>query len=121
VNKIKEMASNALVILSTLKSGSNRELELTLKDLTAQANLGLYNAWKLRAAMYLEQENREKAKDEIGRAYCYWKNYTNTMDTLYRAVKLQRNLSFSSWHDHDADALKDYMELGGKGEPDCMK
>jgi hypothetical protein len=100
-----------------LNYGTNTELKLTLKDLKAQANLGLYNAWKFRAVIYLEQENREKAKDAIGKAYCYWKNYTNIMDELYIGVKLQRNLDFSSWHDHDADALKDYLNLGGIGEP----
>jgi hypothetical protein len=41
------------------------------------------------------------------------------MDELYKAVDLQRNLSFKSWHDHDKDALKDYLDLGGKGEPGC--
>ncbi len=121
VNKVEEMAGKALVILSTLNAKSNKQLELTLKDLTAQANLGLYNAWKLRAAMYLEQGNREKAREAIGRAYCFWRNYTNIMNTLYRGVKLQRNLDFANWHDHDADALKDYLELGGKGKPDCVK
>lgn len=117
VNKIDEMASNALDILSTFNYGTNTELKLTLKDLKAQANLGLYNAWKFRSVMYLEQENREKARDAIGKAYGYWKNYTNIMDELYIGVKLQRNLDFSSWHDHDADALKDYLNLGGIGEP----
>ena len=39
------------------------------------------------------------------------------MDELYIGAKLQRNLDFSSWHDHDKDALKDYLDLGGEGEP----
>lgn len=121
VETIDKMASNALTSLSTLNSGSDTELELTIKDLTAQANLGLFNAWKFRAVMYLEQENSEKAKDAIGRAYCFWKNYTNLMDELYQPVSLQRNLSFKSWHDHDADALKDYLDLGGEEEPDCSE
>jgi hypothetical protein len=119
VEIIDKMASNALTSLSTLNSGSNTELELTIKDLTAQANLGLFNAWKFRAVMFLEQENREKAKDAIGNAYCFWKRYTNIMDELFIGVKLQRNLSFSNWHEHDAAALKDYLDLGGEGEPDC--
>ena len=121
VNKIDKMASNALDILSTLNYGTNTELKLTLKDIKAQANLGLFNAWKFRAVMYLEQENGEMAKDAIGKAYCYWKKYTNMMDELYIGVKLQRNLDFSTWHDHDADALKDYMDLGGVGKPSCIE
>ena len=41
------------------------------------------------------------------------------MDALYKAVDLQRNLDFSSWHDHDKDALQDYLDLGGEAKPDC--
>lgn len=119
IDKIDKAASNALNILSTLNFGTNTELKLTLKDLKAQANLGLYNAYKFRAVMYVEQDKKDKALDAIGTAYCYWKNYTNIMDELYKAVTLQRNLDFSCWHDHDKDALKDYLDLGGKGEPDC--
>jgi len=104
-----------------LKYGTNTELKLTLKDIKAQANLGLFNAWKFRAVMYLEQENREMAKHAIGKAYCYWKKYTNMMDELYIGVKLQRNLDFSTWHDHDDAALKDYLDLGGVGKPSCIE
>jgi len=83
------------------------------------ANLSMYNAYKYRAAIYLEQEKLNMARDAIGTANCYWKNYTNIMDELYIGVKLQRNLDFSSWYDHDEDALKDYLNLGGEGEPSC--
>lgn len=118
-DKIETMATNALDILSTLDSGENAELKLTLKDLKAQANLGLYNAHKFRAVLYVEQGKQEEARDAAGTAYCCWKNYTNLMDKLYIAVDLQRNLDFSSWHDHDKDALQDYNDLGGEGEPNC--
>ncbi len=66
VEKIDKMASNALEILSTLDSGSNTELKLNLKDIEAQANLGLYNAYKFRAVMYVEQNKKEEARDAIG-------------------------------------------------------
>ncbi|MBN2088947.1 hypothetical protein JW964_05015 [candidate division KSB1 bacterium] len=119
VDKIDKMARNALDILSTLDAEANTELKLTLKDLKAQANLGLYNAFKFRAVIYVEQGKKNEALGAIGSAYCYWKNYTNLMDELYKAVDLQRNLDSSSWHDHDKDALQDYLNLGGEGEPDC--
>ena len=45
--------------------------------------------------------------------------YFYMMDALYKAVDLQRNLDFSSWHDHDKDALQDYLDLGGEAKPDC--
>ena len=84
------------------------------------ANLSMYNVFKYRVVIFLEQEKRDEARDAIGMAYCYWKRYTNMMDNLYVGVKLQRNLDFSGWHAHDADALKDYLELGGEGEPLCF-
>lgn len=118
-DQIEKMASNALDILSTLDPGDNTELKLTLKDLIAQSNLGLYNAHKFCAVLYAEQNNIDEARNAAGMAYCYWRKYTNLMDELYKAVDLQRNLDFSSWHDHDKDALQDYLDLGGVGEPDC--
>ena len=118
-DKIERMAGNALQILSTLDHGSNTELKLTLKDLEAQGNLGMYNAFKFRAAIYAGQDKQDEALEATGSAYCYWKKYTGIMDDLYRAVDLQRNLDFSSWYDHDLDALKDYWDLGGEGEPGC--
>ena len=83
------------------------------------AYLSLYNASKFRAAIYLEQEKEEQALAAIGEAYCHWKNYTNRMDELFIGVDLQRNLDFPDWHAYDKDALQDYLDLGGAGEPDC--
>lgn len=115
---IEELSLKALSILSGIKAGSNAELQLTLKDLTAQANLGLYNAYKFRALMYHIQENNEKAKEAMGKAYAYWQNYTNIMSELYIPVEMQRNKSFSSWHEDDAAVLNDYHLLGGVGIPE---
>ena len=119
VDEIDEMTSNALKILSTFEAGTNTELKLNLRDLEAQANLGLYIAYKFRSAMFLLQDKNEEALNAIVTAYCFWKNYTNIMDELYIGVDLQRNLDFKSWHEHDMNALQDYLDLGGEGEPDC--
>lgn len=118
-DKIEELAEISLANLKEINVGTDVELNLNLKNIEAMANLSKYNALKFRAAMFLEQGKRELAKDAIGSAYCFWKNYTNIMEELYIGVKLQRNLAFTNWHDHDADALKDYLDLGGKGEPGC--
>ncbi len=117
--RIEELAQEALAILRGLNAGSNKELELNLSDLKAMAHLSLYNAYKFRAAVYLEQGEQALARDVIRTAYCCWTNYTSFMDELYRGVDLQRNYSFSDWHENDALALLDYTNLGGSGEPDC--
>jgi len=119
VEKIEKLAYNALDILATLNAGSNTELQLTLADLTAQAYLGLYSACKYRTVMYDIQDKKEKAREAMGKAYCYWRKYTNIMSELYIPVEMQRNKSFVSWHAYDDDVLLEFYKLGGMGYPEC--
>lgn len=118
-NEIEQLAKGALAVLENLNPASNKELQLTLENLHAMAYLSLYNANKFRAAIYLEKDNQKEALKFIGIASCFWKKYTNTMDELFIGVELQRNFDFINWHAHDKDALQDYLDLGGEGEPDC--
>jgi hypothetical protein len=120
VEKIEKLAYNALDILGTLKAGSNTELQLTLKDITAQAYLGLYSAYKYRTVMHDIQSKQDEAREAMGRAYCYWKNYTDIMSELYIPVEMQRNKNFSSWNDYDDVVLLEYHKLGGVGLPECI-
>ena len=115
-DQIEQHAKESLSILGTLSAGSNTELMLTMKNLEAMAYLGLYNANKFRAAVYLEQNKKDKALDTIGTAYGYWKNYTTMMDELFIGVDLQRNFDFTDWHSHDKKALQDYLDLGGQSD-----
>jgi hypothetical protein len=121
IEKINALSAKALRILATLKPGDNVELQLTLKDLTAQGNLGQYNANKFRAVIYTIRGEREKAKQAMGEAYRAWRQYTDLMDALYIGVDMQRNRHFTNWHEHDKAVLQDYLDLGGKGEPDSPK
>ncbi len=110
---IEQLANNTLNYLATMSHNNNKEFELALKDLEAMAYLGLYNANKFRAAIYLEQNKNTDAKNSIGRAYGYWLRYTTIMDGLYKGAAMQRNRDFTNWHVNDAGALKDYTDLGG--------
>jgi len=119
-DKIEALAKSAIQNLGSIGYGANTDLKLTLKDLYAQANLGLYDANKFRAAIYLEQGGKSnEAQDAIGTAYCYWMNYTDIMDDLYIGVNTQRNHDLPNWHAYDGDALQDYNDAGGSGTPDC--
>jgi hypothetical protein len=113
-DKIEALATDALKTIAAMDAGKNKELQLNLKDLEAMGYLGLYDANKFRAAIYLEQNKPSEAKDAIGKAYGFWIKYTNIMDSLYRGTDLQRNASFLNWHANDANALKDLTDLGGK-------
>jgi hypothetical protein len=121
-DKIEQLAKEADAIISSLSSKSNTELKLNLQDLKAMVNLSLYNAYKNRAAIYLIKGNKPSARDALGSAYCYWKRYTTIMDALYYPVDTQRNWDFkkSDWHDVDDEVLKDYIDLGGTGIPNCV-
>jgi hypothetical protein len=116
IEKIDTLSARALEILSALNPGENVELQLTLKDLTAQAHLGQFNAEKFRAVIYDLQGDKEKAKQAMGRAYFAWRRYTDLMDTLYIGVDMQRNRSFADWHAYDEVVLQEYLKLGGSAE-----
>ena len=118
IEKIDTLSAKALEILATLKPGENVELQLTLRDLTAQAHLGQFNADKFRAVIYDLQGEKEKAKQSMGKAYGAWRRYTDNMDALYIGVDMQRNQSFPDWHAYDETVLQHYHDLGGIGEPD---
>ena len=117
IEKIDALSAQALEILATLKPGKNVELQLTLKDLAAQARLGQYNAGKYRAVIHAIEGDNEKAKQAMGEAYGAWRRYTGLMDTLYIGVDMQRNRHFGDWHAYDQAVLQDYLDLGGVGEP----
>jgi hypothetical protein len=118
IEKVDTLSTRALEILARLKPGENVELQLTLKDLTAQAHLGQFNAEKFRAVIYDLQGEKEKAKQAMGRAYCAWRRYTDLMDALYLGVDMQRNRGFTDWYEYDKVVLQNYLDLGGVGEPD---
>ena len=118
-DEIEQLANKALVKLEGISAGSNKELSLNLKDLRAMSHLALFNAYKFRAAIYLEKDQIPEARNNMVTAYCNWKKYTNIMDELYIGVEMQRNHHFENWHDHDADVLKDLTNLGGPDFLDC--
>jgi len=121
IEKIAMLSQKALGILATLNPGENVELQLTLQDLAAQAQLGLFNAGKYRAVIHTIAGDREQAKQAMGDAYVAWRRYTALMDSLYIGVDLQRNRDFTDWHAYDRTVLQDYLDLGGVEEPDWVK
>ena len=118
IEAIDRLATKSLSIIKTLNGGSDIELQLTLQDITAQANLGLYSAHKFRAVIYSLQNKKDEAKQAMGKAYWFWRAYTDIMSALYKPVTMQRNRSFSSWHEYDEAVLLEYHKLGGVGLPE---
>jgi len=83
------------------------------------AYLGLYYAHKVRGATFLSAKQTEKAKDEMGNAYCWWMAYTRSMEKDYYGESFRTMAIKPDWRYADADVLKDYTDLGGVGVPKC--
>lgn len=104
---IEKSALHALEILRSMDAGKDTELSLTLKDIEAQALLALYSASKFKAVIYDIKGDMAAAGKAMEDACRHWIGYTEIMAGLYYPVRMQRNKSFSSWHDYDDDVKAD--------------
>jgi len=112
-DEIAQLANEARKLLATMKPGSNHELSLNLKDLEAMANLSLFGASKIRAAVLLEQNKLPEAREVMLTAFGHWTKYADIMDAHYIGADMQRNYHFKSWHQLDTDILRELADLGG--------
>ena len=106
----------ALKILSTLTAKDDPELAVDLKNITAQAHLGLYYAEKIRGATSLAADKEDEAKTAMGKAVGHWQNYVTIMDSMFHGADMMRSKDFKDWHVHDAAVLKEFTRLGGRPE-----
>ena len=83
------------------------------------AYLSLYYAYKVRGATFLKAGQTDKARGEMGIAYCRWRSYTRAMEEDYHGTAFRNMEILPDWKFADADVLKDYTDLGGVGIPEC--
>jgi len=100
---------------STLKD----ELQTNISNIRALSYLGLYYSEKVKGAVYKGSGDDDKARTAMGNAYCYWKRYSSLMNEMYTGMEMQRTHDLKNWLSLDKDVLKEYTDLGGKGEPVC--
>jgi hypothetical protein len=112
-NSIDQNAKNALNLVNDIKDKNNIELNETIGDIKAQANLGLYYACKIRAAVYLAQykkagieADKNTAVLELENALNHWQNYANTLDAQYNKMVICFNGLFD-WHATTEDVRND--------------
>jgi hypothetical protein len=114
-------AKKALSLINTMESGGNADLEVAINNVKQMAYLSAYYAHKVRGATYKKAGATDKAREEMGKAYCWWMAYSRSMEDSYHADSF-RNLSIApDWKFADAAVLKEYTDLGGTGIPDCSK
>jgi hypothetical protein len=116
-DEIEADAASALALVKTMNAASNTELGVTVNNIKAMSYLTIYYAYKIRGATWLKAKDKDKARDSLGRAYCWWMKYSNLMDTMYTGMTMQRSDDLPDWHAHDKSVLKEYTDLGGTGTP----
>ena len=118
-DEMQSDAKKALSLVSSMQSGEDAELEVTINNVKQMGYLSIYYAHKIRGATCLKAGNIDDARVEMGMAYCAWMSYSRSMDQTYHPDSF-RNLAISpDWKYADAAVLKEYMDLGGEGVPDC--
>jgi hypothetical protein len=118
-DEIEADAMSALGLIQNMKADKNSELGVALNNIKAMAYMTIYYAYKIRGATYLAANDKTNAKTTLGKAYCWWMNYTNLMDSMYNGMDMQRVKNMPHWHDFDQFALKEYTDLGGESTPSC--
>lgn len=116
-NEMEADAKQALSYLNSIKTDANTELGVTINNVKLLSFLAGYYACKIRGATYLKTNDKENAKEAMGRAYCWWMNYTNLMDCMYIGMTMARSADVPNWHVHDQSVLKEFTDLGGEGIP----
>jgi hypothetical protein len=112
-------ARKSLSLISKVQSGGSADLEVAINNVKQMGYLSAYYAHKIRGATYKKAGETVKAKEEMGKAYCWWMAYSRSMGDTYKPDSF-RNLAIApDWKYADAGVLKEYTDLGGKGIPDC--
>ena len=111
----------SLALIGAMQSGGNAELEVAINNVKQMAYLSTYYAHKIRGATFKKAGERDKARDEMGKAYRAWMSYSRSMEEIYKPDSF-RNLAIApDWKYADAAVLKEYAELGRAGIPDCKE
>ena len=116
-DEIEADALSALSTVNAMSAAPNTELGVTINNIEAMSYLTIYYAYKIRGATWLKAHDKEKARDAMGTAYCWWMKYSNLMDAMYTGMTMQRTAEILNWHAHDKSVLKEYADLGGSGIP----
>ncbi len=112
-------AQSALTLINGITSQGDVNLELKITNIKQLAYLTTHFAHKIRAATFKKANQIPAAREAMGKAYCWWMKYVNSMDALYKGNRFRTVGITPDWHYADAFQLKDYTELGGVGKPKC--
>ena len=112
-------AQSALALIDGISSGGDSKLEMKINNIKQLAYLSTHFAYKIRAATFKTAGQIPNAREAMGKAYCWWMKYANSMDAMYVGNKFRTVEIKPDWHYADDLQLKDYTDLGGVGIPSC--
>jgi len=117
-DRIEASAQEALRLIGPDQtSPTSSELQTNLGNIRALSYLSLYYAEKIRGACYKAAQQMDRARDAMGRADCYWRQYSSLMNTMYTGMDMQRTRVLPDWLSLDDEVRAEYTALGGKGDP----
>ena len=118
-DEIEADALSALKTVNAMSAKPNTESWVAINNIKAMSFLSLYYAHKVRGATSKLAGESSNTTTALGKAWCWWINYTNLMDKMYEGQANQRtNPILPDWHFQDATVLKEYTDNGGIGVPD---
>jgi hypothetical protein len=118
-NEMEADAQSALDLMNEISGDGDPYLEAKINNIKQLAYLSTHFAHKIRAATYKKANQISSARDAMGKAYCWWMKYANSMDAMYLGNKFRTVTITPDWHWADAWQLMDYTDLGGTGIPEC--
>jgi hypothetical protein len=110
-------ASSALALIDGVSSKVTVPLQLKIINIKQMSFLTTHFAYKIRAATFKKANKISEARDAMGKAFCWWMKYVNSMDSIYNGNKFRTVEVLPNWHYADAFQLKDFADLGGEGIP----
>lgn len=119
-NEMEEDANAAFDIINSW-SGSQKSSKIAVNNVKQLTYLSQYYAHKIRAATFWKANNQLKARESQAKAYCWWINYSTSMDSMYETDVFRPYDMTPNWHYADKYNLEEYTDLGGTGVPKCSE
>ena len=118
--EMEDDANAALGIIGTW-SGSAKQSKIAVNNVKQLGFLSQYYANKIRAATFWKANNLVKARESQAKAYCWWVNYSTSMDAMYDTDVFRTYDLTPNWRFADKYNLEEYNDLGGTGTPNCSE
>jgi hypothetical protein len=125
-NQLQRHTDRALMLLSEIDPGGNKELRKTLDDIRTIAYLGKYYAHKIQAATDLALFRKipdqkpflqSEAIQHLQMAAAYWRMYASMALSNYKNPLWTNRVGYVDWKENYRNVLYDLTSIGGPDRP----